>query len=62
MVSVSSSGSTGSFCVNSGKVDPNQRTYLPIQPAQNFYGNFIPLDPVAKQMVPQTFGQAVQVY
>ena len=36
-------------------------SYVPCQPVHNYYGNFIPLDPIAKQTAPQNFGQLVPV-
>ena len=56
------SSCSGSSCGTSADVALTSKpTYVPTGPANNFYGNFFPLDPVAKQSLPQPLGQSVQV-
>ena len=62
LFSMNSSCSSGSSWGNSADVAlASKPTYVPTGPANNFYGNFFPLDPVAKQSLPQSLGLPVQV-
>lgn len=62
LFSAGSSCSSGSYYENCRDVlSPYKPTYVPAPPAHNYYGNFFPLDPVAKQLVQQQFAQPVQV-
>ena len=58
-------GSTDSVASFSGNCEDHGQhhkpIYVPAQPANNYYGSFLPLDPVSKQMGAPSFVQAVQV-
>jgi len=62
LFSAGSSCSSGSSYGKGGDVlPPYNTTYVPVRPAHNYYGNFLPLDTVPKQLVQQPCAQPVQV-
>lgn len=61
--SVGFSGSYDSTEAQQGnQILHNTQAYVPAPPVHNYYGNFLPLDPVPKHMAQQPFCQTVPVY